>query len=71
MCRACGSEANQAELDAQVCIHFPGLENLDTPPVFVFAKVSVCLECGASTFTIPETELLLIGKKCPTRGWFH
>ena len=62
MCGACGSEVNQAELDAEVCIHLPGFENLDTPPVFVFAKLSVCLDCGASMFATPETELLLIRK---------
>ena len=63
MCRACGSHANQAELDAEVCIHFPGLENLDTPHVLVFPKVSVCLDCGASMFAMPEMELLSIRKR--------
>ena len=63
MCRACGLEVNQAELDAEVCIRLLGFENLDTPPVFVFAKFSVCLDCGASTFATPEMELLLIRKR--------
>jgi hypothetical protein len=58
----CGS-INQAELGAEVCIHFQGLKNLDTPAVFLFPKVSACLDCGASKFTVPETELHLIRER--------
>jgi hypothetical protein len=55
-CLSCASR-NQAEFTAEINIHFPGLKNLDKPSVFVFPKLSVCLDCGCSRFAIPETEL--------------
>ena len=55
-CLSCTS-GNQAEFTAEINIHFPGLKNLDKPSVFVFPKLLVCLDCGGSRFTIPETEL--------------
>ena len=55
-CLSCAS-SNQAELTAEVYIHFPGLKNLDKPGVFIFPKLSVCLDCGFSRFTAPEAEL--------------
>jgi hypothetical protein len=41
-------------------IHLSGLNNLDKPGVFLFPKVLVCLDCGFSRFTTPETELALL-----------
>ena len=58
-CFSCAS-GNEAEFGAEVKIHFPGLKNLDKPGVFVFPKVLVCLNCGSSRFTTPETELALL-----------
>lgn len=55
-CLSCAS-GNQAEFTAEINVHFPGLKNLDRPSVFVFPKLLVCLDCGCSRFTIPETEL--------------
>jgi len=61
MCEKCGS-VNRRDFGAEVCIHFPGLENLSTPHLLVFPKLAVCLDCGASEFTLPETELQLLKK---------
>jgi len=58
-CLTCGS-ANQAEFGSEILIHFCGLKNLDTPPVWVFPKLLVCLDCGSSQFAIPEKELGLL-----------
>jgi hypothetical protein len=55
-CLSCAS-GNQEAFAAEINIHFPSLKNLEKPSVFVFPKVSVCLDCGCSRFTIPETEL--------------
>jgi hypothetical protein len=52
----CASD-NQAEFSAEIHIHFCFRKNLDKPGIFVFPKVLVCLNCGFSPFTIPETEL--------------
>ena len=61
-CPLCGS-GNQAELTAEMVIHFTGLKNLDKPGVWVFPKqLLVCLDCGCSHFTVPATELVSIAK---------
>lgn len=57
MCCPHCTSANQLEFPAEVAFHFPGLTNLDKPHVFVFMKTVVCLDCGFSRFTTPETEL--------------
>jgi hypothetical protein len=58
-CLLCGS-SNQAELTAEMVIHLSGLKNLDNPGVWVFPKLSVCLDCGYSHFAVPERKLLSI-----------
>ena len=55
-CSLCQS-GNQAEFAAEMVLHFSGVEHLHTPSVLAFPKVSVCLDCGFSRFTTPETEL--------------
>ena len=56
MCEKCGS-TNESELDSEICIHFSGKESLNAPVLFVFPKLSVCLECGRSEFILAKTEL--------------
>jgi hypothetical protein len=41
-------------------VHFPGLEGLHKPIVWVFPKLFVCMDCGFTEFAIPETELELL-----------
>jgi hypothetical protein len=55
-CRVCISE-NQSRFGTEIAIHLPGLS---TPPVFLFPKVVVCLDCGFTEFAIPETELCVL-----------
>jgi hypothetical protein len=62
MCETCGS-AHQAELDGEICVHFPGLKDVQNPAIFVFPKLTVCLNCGNTKFKVPETELRLISKR--------
>jgi hypothetical protein len=61
-CPLCVSN-NQAEFTAEMNIHFPGLNNLDRPGLFVFPKLIVCLNCGFAGFTIAERELCLLRKR--------
>jgi hypothetical protein len=56
MCKSCLS-GNQGAFNSEVCIHFPGLENLDKPAVFTFPKIVVCFDCGHAEFSMPENEL--------------
>jgi hypothetical protein len=55
-CKSCGSE-NQAEFGAEINLHRPGLKGIDQPPVCAFPKLTVCLDCGYSEFTLQENEL--------------
>jgi hypothetical protein len=54
---SCQCQTTKNSFGAEVCIHFPGIENLDKSPVFVFPILSVCMECGDAEFVIPEEEL--------------
>jgi hypothetical protein len=47
-------------------IHFSGLNNIDNPGVPAFPRVSVCLHCGSSWFTMPAIELALLARRNPT-----
>ena len=58
-CLLCAS-ANQGEFGTEILVHFHGLNHLDKPPVWVFPKLSVCLDCGFSRFTTPERELAIL-----------
>jgi hypothetical protein len=59
VCPSCQS-LNQAEFTAEMIVHSPGSENLDKPGVWLFPKLSVCLDCGVSRFTIPQPSKLLL-----------
>jgi hypothetical protein len=61
-CASCQS-ANQAEFTAEMMIHFAGVGNIDHPGIPVIPEVSVCLDCGASRFAIPEAELALLASR--------
>ena len=54
-CEKCDS-GNHSTFNGEVAIHFPGLKGLDKPIVWVFPKLLVCLNCGLTEFTVPETE---------------
>jgi hypothetical protein len=49
-----------AQVHRGIAIHFPGLQGLDKPIVWVFPKLLVCLNCGAAQFAIPESELSVL-----------
>ena len=55
-CKKCGS-VRQKKLNAEMNLHFPGIENLDKPTVWVFPEVVVCLDCGLSEFSVQKPEL--------------
>jgi hypothetical protein len=63
MCRSCGS-SNQTEFGSEIMIHRSGLSNLDKPSVLAFPKITACLDCGFSGFSISRAELTLLGHNC-------
>jgi hypothetical protein len=65
-CPSCASDA-QAKFAAEINIHLGGLRNIDNPGLLVFPNLLVCLECGFSWFTTPETELALLAMCSPKR----
>jgi hypothetical protein len=66
-CKFCTSP-NNAELTAEIMIHFRGLMHLQNPGVLTFSTVSVCLDCGSTQFTIPDTELELLKEAIGNSG---
>jgi hypothetical protein len=60
-CLSCGS-TKQAELTAEMMVHFRGVKHRDNPGVLLFPEIRVCLGCGLSRFTVPETELASISR---------
>jgi hypothetical protein len=66
-CRSCQSE-NQRNLNGEIAIHFPGLKGLDKPIVWVFPKLTVCLDCGFTEFPVPETELRVLREESVQSG---
>jgi len=55
-CNSCHSQY-QRNLNGEIAIHFPGLEGLNKPIVWVFPELLVCLSCGFTEFEIPEAQL--------------
>jgi hypothetical protein len=59
LCRVCASE-RRTEFASEINLHFSGLKSLDQPGVFVFPRISVCMDCGFSDFKFTEDELALL-----------
>lgn len=60
-CKSC-RHANQKSFNAEIAMHFSGLDGLDKPIVWVFPKCSVCLSCGCAEFLVPERELRVLAE---------
>jgi len=58
-CKECKSE-NVNQFSSEVAVHFPGLDGLKNPIVWVFPKLKVCVRCGFAEFTVPERELTVL-----------
>ena len=61
-CKSCRSE-NLRSLNGELAIHFPGVKGLTKPIIWVFPKLAVCLDCGATELTIPQPELQRLVKE--------
>jgi hypothetical protein len=66
-CRQCKSD-DRRTFNGELAIHFPGLEGLYKPIVWVFPNLSVCLHCGFTEFTIPKRELSVLVSGKPVDG---
>ena len=66
-CSCCGANHVQT-FDGEVALHLRGMENLDKPATFVFPKVLVCLDCGASQFFISGEVLHSLARNSSISG---
>jgi hypothetical protein len=66
-CKECAS-ANQRAFNGEVAVHFPGLEGLEKPIIWVFPKLVVCLHCGFTEFVVPQRELSVLVQGVPVEG---
>jgi len=66
-CRACKSESRRT-FNGEIAIHFSGLEGLDKPILWLFPKLSVCMQCGLTEFTVPEQEMKVLSEGKPVDG---
>ena len=56
VCQSCLS-ADRCEFSAEINIHFPGIDGLTKPTVWVFPSLQVCLRCGSAEFAIADAPL--------------
>ncbi len=64
MCPSCRSN-NQAEFASEMVVHLSGRENLDKPGVWVFSKLSICLDCGFLRSKVPASALAQLAASAP------
>ena len=64
-CKKCSSE-KQSTFNGEVAIHFPGPKRLDKPILWVFPKLAVCLDCGSTEFTVPESKTRVLSEGIAT-----
>jgi hypothetical protein len=60
-CKSAG-QLTQRKFSGEICVHFPGLKNIDKPVVWLFPELVVCLDCGTAEFAVPEAELRFLAK---------
>jgi hypothetical protein len=65
-CGYCGS-TNDAQLGTEINIHLPGQVLLEAPSIFVFPKITACLDCGFAQLTFSEAEIGLIRRRLARR----
>lgn len=56
VCQSCLS-SDRSEFSAEINIHFPGMDGLTRPTVWVFPSLQVCLRCGSAQFAISGASL--------------
>jgi hypothetical protein len=55
-CDLCSS-MNLAEFAGELTLHFPGSTLVTKPRALMYPMISVCMDCGASRFTMYDADL--------------
>jgi hypothetical protein len=66
LCSLCASD-NIGNFNSAIAIHYPGIENIDVPSVFVFSRLVICQACGVGRFTLSRDELAALKNCAPKR----
>lgn len=66
-CKSCLG-LNLKIFNGEVAIHFPGLDGLNKPIVWVFPELAICPNCGFTEFFVPERELRVLVEGKPVQG---
>jgi len=69
-CRRCSSE-DLKNFNAEMAIHFPGLEGLNKPHVWAFPKMVVCLDCSFVEFELPAPQLSELNNGAQSKANTH
>ena len=64
ICKRCASDS-QRSFNGEIAVHFPLVDGLRQPIVWVFPKLAVCLACGSAEFIVPERELRVLVQGTP------
>ena len=59
-CQRCGASPAARPFNGELALHFPGLDGLTKPIVWVFPRVLVCLECGFAEFVVPDEQVRML-----------
>jgi hypothetical protein len=66
-CKNCVSE-NCRTFSGELAVHFPGIEGLLKPIIWIFPQILACLDCGFAEFVVPESELRVLRTGVPESG---
>jgi hypothetical protein len=66
ICPKCNSP--RSCFSGELAIHFPGVEGLSKPIVWVFPQLRVCLTCGSTELVVPERERMVLIEGKPVSG---
>jgi hypothetical protein len=66
-CHSCQS-TNVSVFPAEINVHFPGFDNLTRPTVLGFPCLRVCLDCGATQFTLSSDQVRQLSEPDASRA---
>lgn len=66
-CKSCLG-LNVRRFNGELAIHFPGLDGLNEPIVWVFPELAICPNCGFTQFFVGERELRVLVEGKPVQG---
>lgn len=66
LCPRCQSSCKS--FTSEIAIHFPGLDGLKKPTVWLFPEVKICLNCGTAEFVVPDRERQVLIDRKPVDG---